>query len=159
MRREPLFGIALLLSGVGELAWASTFYGDESYAQAAVLFLAACGLFLAAAGVFFAQGAWTWQWGLATAAAGHVTYLGLTITWGAVLVMAAALAAIGLALAAWGSMKRPDLVRYGLFAAALGGAVWTVNDAIASDMDFMVGNVFTMFGWGAAAALVPEKLS
>lgn len=159
MRREPWFAVGLLLAAIAEVQWAATFYGDENV-HAILLFAAACGFLLAAAGVFFAQGAWTWQVGLAVAAAAHVGYLGLTYGWGPLLLFAALFAAGGLTLAAAGAWMRgrENLVRVGLFAAALGGAVWLVADALSGDLSFMVGNVFAMIGWGVAAGFVPEKM-
>lgn len=160
MRREPWFAVGLLLAAIAEVQWAATFYGDENV-HAVLLFAAACGLLLAAAGVLFGQGAWTWQAGLAVAAAAHVGYLGLTYAWDWLLVLAAFAAAGGLTLAAAGAWLkgRGSMVRSGLFAAALGGALWTIADTLSGDMSYMVGNVFAMFGWGIAAAFVPEKLA
>ena len=160
MRREPWFAVGLLLAAIAEVQWAATFYGDRNV-HAALLFAAACGFLLASAGVFFKQGPWTWQVGLAAGAAAHVGYLALTYGWGPLLLFAALLAAGGLTVAAAGAWlhRKEDLVRYGLFAASLGGALWIVGDTISGDLSFMVGNVFAMFGWGVAAAFVPEKLS
>lgn len=162
MRREPWFAVGLLLAAIAEVQWAATFYSseDNDMVQAVLLFAAACGFLLAGAGVFFKQGSWTWQVGLAVAAAAHVGYLGLTYDWGLLLMFSALAAAGGLTVAAVGSWlhAREDLVRYGLFAAALGGALWVVADAMSGDMSFMVGNVFAMVGWGVAAGFVPEKL-
>lgn len=160
MRREQGFAAALLLAAIAEIQWATRFYaGDGTRLHAVLLFLAACGLLLAAAGSFFKQGAWTWQLGLAAAAAGHVAYAFVTLHWSPVRVLAALAAGLGLALAAGGAwLRRIDLARYGLFAAALGAAVWVIHDTLQGDMSFMVGNVFAMVGWGLAAGLVPDRI-
>ena len=161
MRREPWFAVGLLLSAVAEIQWAATFYAQDDLLHAILLFIAAAGLFLAAAGVYFQQASWTWMWGLALAALAHAAYFATTLDFGPLLIAAALAAAAGLGVAAWGS--RPpgnlNLVRGGLFGAALGGILWLVADALSGDMSFMVGNVFAMFGWGIAAAFVPEKIA
>lgn len=160
MRREPWFAVGLILAAVGEVQWAATFYATDDLLRAILIFLAACGLFLAGGGVIFNQGRWAVTWGLALSTLAHVAYAGSTITWGPLLVAAAVLAAVGLGAAAWGahSSWRVDLLRYGLFGAALGGALWVLSDSMSGDMAFMVGNVFAMFGWGAAAAFTPDAL-
>lgn len=160
MRREPWFAVGLLLAAIAEVQWAATFYGAQNV-HATLLFGAACGLLLAAAGVLLNQGPWTWQVGFAAAAAAHVAYLGLTYGYDLVLVLAALAAAAGLTVAAVGAWRtgKGEWVRAGLFAAALGGALWVIADTLSGDMSYMVGNVFAMFGWGIAAAFVPEKLA
>lgn len=161
MRREPWFAVGLILSAIAEIQWAATFYASDETWNAVALFAAACGLFLAGAGVFFKQDAWTWQLGLAVAAAAHLAYAGLTLSYGPWLILAALAATAGLGVAAWGTRApgNVDLVRYGLFGAALGAFIWILSDASLGDMSFMVGNVFAMFGWGIAAAFVPDKVA